>query len=92
MGYRITEKMLYNHLEIIEEQCRKLNLIGKTQVLSLTIGSKYYGNSFKIQIWDTALRMNSNIFGEYLGMTKKEADLTLCGIKEALRAVIQMNN
>ena len=89
MGYTITEKMLYNTVELIEGQCRKLEFITDNETLSLTIGSKLFGNSFKLQVWNTEERKTKSIFGEYLGMTKKEADLTLCGIKEALSHIIR---
>ena len=89
MGYTITEKMLYNTVDLIEGQCRKLELITDNEVLSLTIGSKYFGNSFKLQVWNTEEKKTKSIFGEYLGMTKKEADLSLCGIQQALSHVIR---
>ena len=91
MGYSISEKMLYNQADIITDQCRKLDLITKDEIVQISIGSKYFGNSFKLYVYDTVKTENKCrdlLFGSYLGMTKKEADLSLCGIKDALRAVI----
>lgn len=91
MGYSITEKMLYNHVEIITDQCRKLDLITKNEMVQISMGSKYFGNSFKLYAYDTVKTTNrcrDLLFGSYLGMTKKEADLSLCGIKDALSAVL----
>ena len=87
----ITEKRLYSIVDIIETQCRKLELITETETLELTIGSKYFGNSFSIYAFDadkSEKRARHLYFGNYLGMTKKEADLSLCGIRDALAAVI----
>ena len=91
MGYSITEKMLYNHAEIITDQCAKLGLITDDEIVQVSMGSKYFGNSFKLYVYDTVKtidRCRDLLFGSYLGMTKKEADLSLCGIKDALRAVL----
>ena len=87
----ITETRLHNIVEVIQGHCHKLNLIDGNETLELTIGSKYFGNSFKIYAFNAskdASRCRELYFGGYLGMTKKEADLSLCGIRDALGAIL----
>jgi hypothetical protein len=88
---RITETRLHNIVEVIQGHCHKLNLIDADETLELTIGSQYFGNSFKIYAFNAskdASRCRHLYFGGYLGMTKKEADLSLCGIRDALGAIL----
>ncbi len=87
----ITETRLYNIVEVIQAHCHKLNLLDANETLELTIGSKYFGNSFQIYAFDadkSEKRARHLYFGGYLGMTKKEADLSLCGIRDALGAIL----
>ena len=86
----ITETQLRNTVEVIQGHCHKLNLLEGSETLELTIGSKYFGNSFQLYAYDANRehRCRHLYFGSYLGMTKKEADLSLCGIRDALGAIL----
>jgi len=91
----ITVTRLVNIMEHIQALALTLGLIEKGDILELEIGSKYYGRAFKLWLvkpvgFEKGSRWQTPPFGEYLGMTKKETDLSLCGIKDTLNAVSRL--
>ena len=85
----VTEKVLKATTEIIQNKLTVLGIIRDTDKLSLEIGSKHFGQSFKLWVITESKSWNQLYFGSYLGMTKKEADLSLCAIRDTLTEVIR---
>ena len=91
----ITTIRLENITVYIQALALTLGLIEEGDELQLDIGSKHYGNAFRLWLvkpvgFEKGSRWQTPPFGEYLGMTKKEADLSLCGIKDSLNAVLRL--
>jgi hypothetical protein len=92
MGRRITEAILHNKTEWIEDKCKQLGIINEEDELKCHIGSNRDGVSFAL--WHMlpkgteGSRFNQLRFGRFLGWTKKEANLSLDGINDALAAAI----
>jgi len=84
-----TERVLKATTSIIEDKLTVLGIIESTDELHLEIGSKYNGISFKLWVITKERRHNQLYLGRYLGMTKKEADLSLCAIRDTLTEVIR---
>jgi hypothetical protein len=84
-----TEKVLKAITSIIEDKLTVLEIIDSTDRLYLEIGSKYNGISFKLWVITEEGQHNQLYLGRYLGMTKKEADLSLCAIRDTLTEVIR---
>lgn len=89
---RITEKMLYNKTEYIEEMCHDLGLIKSDEELRIDLGSKYYGRAFRLWVKaPNSTGHNTPPFGRFLGMTKPETMEALNLISETLSAVQKAN-
>ena len=88
----VTEKVLKAKTEIIQDKLTVLGIIKETDILSLEIGSKYYGQSFKLWVISeekNRKQWNQLYFGRFLGMTKPQADLSLSAIMDTLTEVIR---
>ena len=84
-----TERVLKAITSIIEDKLTVLGIIETTDKLHLEIGSKNFGISFKLWVITKEGKHNQLYLGRYLGMTKKEADLSLCAIRDTLTEVIR---
>jgi hypothetical protein len=89
---RITEKMLYNRTAHIEKMCHELGLIKSDEELRIDLGSKYYGQAFRLWVKaPDSTGHNTPPFGRFLGMTKPETMEALNLISETLHVVQRMN-
>ena len=88
----VTEKVLKAKTEIIQDKLTVLGIIKETDILHLEIGSKNYGQAFKLWVISedkNSKRWNQLYFGRFLGMTKPQADLSLSAIMDTLTEVIR---
>lgn len=89
MSARVTRAQLDATAQHIAALAIKLNLMREGDRLDLQIGSKTYGNAYRLMLVKAGSTGRSDLFGEqgYLGMTAAEANLTLSGIRRALDTV-----